>query len=59
MMKHKLTRQQAFDLLRVASQHSNRKLRDIAVEVADTGTLDLPSTPQRPGLPPSRSRRHP
>jgi hypothetical protein len=59
MTQHKLTRQQAFDLLRVASQHSNRKLRDIAVEVADTGTLDLPSTPQRPGLPPSRSRRHP
>lgn len=43
MTQHKLTRQQAFDLLRVASQHSNCKLRDIAVEVADTGMLHLPS----------------
>lgn len=41
MSQHKLTRQQAFDLLRVASQHSNCKLRDIAVEVAETGALPL------------------
>jgi len=57
MTQHKLTRQQAFDLLRVASQHSNRKLRDIAVEVADTGTLDLPSTTHRRDDPPNRGRR--
>jgi hypothetical protein len=43
MTQHKITRAQAFDLLRVASQNTNRKLAAIAVEVADTGTLDLPS----------------
>ena len=41
MTKHNLTRDQAFDLLRVASQNTNRKLSDIAVEVGDTGHLDL------------------
>lgn len=41
MARHQLTRQQAFDLLRVASQDRNRKLHTIAVEVADTGTLNL------------------
>jgi GAF domain-containing protein len=42
MATYKITRTQAFDLLRVASQNSNRKLADIALDVADTGTLDLP-----------------
>jgi GAF domain-containing protein len=42
MFAHKLSRDQAFDLLRIASQHTHRKLRDIAQDVADTGTLDLP-----------------
>jgi AmiR/NasT family two-component response regulator len=42
MANHKITRQEAFDLLRIASQRSNRKLRHIATQVADTGTLDLP-----------------
>jgi hypothetical protein len=41
MDQHRLTRQAAFDVLRVASQNSNRKLADIAVEVADTGTLSI------------------
>jgi hypothetical protein len=39
MAQHKLTDQQAFDLLRVASQHSNRKLRDVASDVVFAGTL--------------------
>lgn len=39
MNQHKLTRSQAFDLLRIASQNSNRKIRDIATEVVDTGVL--------------------
>jgi hypothetical protein len=39
MQRHRLTRGQAFDALRVASQDSNRKLSDLAAEVADTGTL--------------------
>jgi hypothetical protein len=43
MTKHKITRSsQAFDLLRVASQNTNRKLADVATEVGGTGTLDLP-----------------
>jgi transcriptional regulator with GAF, ATPase, and Fis domain len=42
MAKQLLTRDQAFDLLRIASQHTHRKLRDIARDVADTGALDLP-----------------
>jgi ANTAR domain/GAF domain len=42
MQQHKLTRSQAFDLLRIASQNINRKVHDIAVEVADTGVLALP-----------------
>ena len=42
MTLHKITRRQAFDLLRVASQNTNRKLSDIATEVGDTGMLDLP-----------------
>jgi hypothetical protein len=48
MTRHQLSRDQAFDLLRVASQHQNRKLRDVAIEVGDTGTLRL-----RAGLPPA------
>jgi GAF domain-containing protein len=43
MTRHLLTRDQAFNLLRIASQHSHRKLRDIAREVSETGVLDLPA----------------
>ncbi len=39
MANRKLTRDDAFNLLRIASQHSNRKLRELAAEVADTGAL--------------------
>jgi hypothetical protein len=41
MATYKITRDQAFSLLRVASQNSNRKLHEVAAEVADTGTLDV------------------
>ena len=41
MNQHQFTRQESFDVLRVASQNSNRKLADIAVEVADTGALTI------------------
>jgi hypothetical protein len=61
MNQHKISRKQAFDLLRVASQNSNRKLADIATDVADTGALPLPgggaggrATPPRPGPRPAR-----
>ena len=43
-----VTREQAFDLMRIASQRSNRKLREIAEGVLDSGTLDIPDPPRRP-----------
>lgn len=39
MARHHVTRDQAFGLLRMASQNANRKLHDVALQVADTGTL--------------------
>jgi hypothetical protein len=39
MTTHKITAEGALALLRVASQHSNRKLADIALDVAHTGQL--------------------
>ncbi|HEY2205513.1 MAG TPA: GAF and ANTAR domain-containing protein [Pseudonocardia sp.] len=39
MAQHKLTREQAFDLLRIVSQNTNRKINDVALEVAETGAL--------------------
>jgi len=41
MHRHHLDREQAFAVLRVASQDSNRKLADVASEVADTGILEI------------------
>ena len=46
MAMHKVTEDQAFDMLRVASQLLHRKLRDIAAEVVEVGAL--------PDLPPAR-----
>lgn len=40
MSSQHVTRQQAFDLLRIASQHTHRKLVDIATDVSETGILD-------------------
>lgn len=42
MSTHKLTSGHAFDLLRRVSQHTNRKLNEIAAAVGETGALDLP-----------------
>jgi GAF domain-containing protein len=42
MNKHLITREQAFDALRVASQHGHRKLIDIATDVIESGQLVLP-----------------
>jgi GAF domain-containing protein len=42
MNRYKITRDEAFDLMRMASQRSHRKLRDIATDVTETGTLDMP-----------------
>jgi GAF domain-containing protein len=44
MATHGIKEREAFDLLRVASQRSNRRLRDIAEEVVRTGALG-----KRPG----------
>jgi GAF domain-containing protein len=44
MAARKVTQEQAFSLLRVASQNLHRKLRAVAAEVVETGTLpDLPA----------------
>ncbi len=43
MAHHKVTEDAAFGMLRTTSQHLHRKLRDVAVEVVETGTL--PATP--------------
>lgn len=45
MNKHRVTREQAFDVLRIASQRLNRKIKDLARYVVDTGTL-----PEQPGF---------
>lgn len=52
MAQHKLTREQALELLRVASQDSNRKVAEIATEVVETGQLSMPRRPARsaPGV---------
>lgn len=42
MSSRLVTAAQAFDALRQASQESNRKLRDVAAEVTETGTLPQP-----------------
>jgi GAF domain-containing protein len=42
MANHKLTEEQAFDALRIASQHTHKKLYDVAFEVVETGHLELP-----------------
>ena len=39
MSVHKITQEQAFEMLRVSSQHLQRKLRDVALEVTETGML--------------------
>jgi hypothetical protein len=57
MNQHLLSQTQAFDVLRAASQDSNRKLADLATEVVDTGTLSIRGWPAnsnngpRPGRP--------
>ncbi|MFD2081799.1 GAF and ANTAR domain-containing protein [Actinopolymorpha cephalotaxi] len=39
MATYKITRDRAFDMLKAVSQHTNRKMRDLATEVAETGML--------------------
>jgi hypothetical protein len=56
MCRHHLTQEQAFQTLRQASQHHHIKLRVLARDVIDTGTLDLPVLPQAT---PTSARPHP
>jgi hypothetical protein len=49
MARGLLTSDQAFDRLRQASQNLNRKLRDIARYVVETGDLPRPQAPARRG----------
>jgi hypothetical protein len=55
MAMHKLTSDQAFDLLRRLSQHAHRKARDIAREIVHTGAIELPSTVTLIAPPPART----
>lgn len=48
MAQHKLTRDQAHELLRLASQDGNRKMADIATDVVETGELPLSRRPTPP-----------
>ncbi|HEX8095530.1 ANTAR domain-containing protein [Jatrophihabitans sp.] len=43
MNAHLVTQDQAFTMLRTASQHGHRKLRDIANDVIFTGSLSIPA----------------
>ena len=45
MSRDSMSQDEAFDLLRRASQHLHRKLRDVAADVVETG--ELPGRPQR------------
>lgn len=42
MARELVSSDEAFELLRSASQHLNRKLRDVAAEIAATGELPRP-----------------
>jgi AmiR/NasT family two-component response regulator len=42
MDRHKLSSDQAFQLLTRISQHRQRRVREIAVEIAETGVVELP-----------------
>jgi GAF domain-containing protein len=46
MATHKVTEDQAFGLLRIASQSTHRKLAELAAGVVETGMLELPPLPR-------------
>jgi len=51
MERERITADQAFDILRRASQHLNRKLREIAQDIVETGErpeIGRPAIPARP-----------
>jgi ANTAR domain/GAF domain len=42
MERYKVSREEAFGLLAVSSQRTNRKLRDVAVQIVETGEMPVP-----------------
>jgi len=46
MATYRVTDQQAFDLLRIASQSRHRKLIAVAEDVIESGELELPPLPE-------------
>jgi AmiR/NasT family two-component response regulator len=48
MNAHLVTQEQAFTMLRTVSQHSHRKLREVANEVIFTGALNPIPAPVKP-----------
>ena len=55
---YKISEQQAFDLLRIASQNKHVKLHDVAEDVILTGAAqESPSAPRRPKPPRASARR--
>jgi hypothetical protein len=47
MSARKLTNDQAFDLMRIVSQNTNRRMVVVAEDVIETGTIELPGPPTR------------
>ncbi|MGB7818597.1 MAG: ANTAR domain-containing protein [Ornithinibacter sp.] len=41
MQRHRLSKDQAFDVLRLAREDSNRKLAEVATEAVETGTTTV------------------
>jgi GAF domain-containing protein len=56
MERYKITDSQAFSMLVVVSQRANRKLRDVAQELATTGELQSAPPPDHPRPGPPRPR---
>lgn len=54
MERHQVSAEDAFEMLRRASQHSNRKLRDLAADLVHTGLE--PPAPPRPRQPQAPTR---
>jgi AmiR/NasT family two-component response regulator len=42
MTRFTITEQESFDLLRMVSQRGHRKLYSVALDVIDTGTIEMP-----------------
>jgi ANTAR domain len=59
MATHKLPAASGFELIRLMSMNSNRKLRDIAADIVLTGVVDLPKSNGLPlsGSPTAQARR--